>query len=214
VLDVKSIKFAERVQKKKFNKNGAEVNDSFDCKLSLIQIVSNQRTDATEAKPHSKSSISKQREFKIRSHSKKGRSVLKNLRREAAMTKSSKYEKRPSTKEAIDRNSSISQASEGIESMSCQFNTAYHIKTPVNQSSKYSEGGSDPTYGLSKTNESFKNNIKWVSGSKAQNSTVGFSSSTDNTTKYNREFNESGFQASKNAPSGNQSTITRSSFYK
>ena len=130
------------------------------------------------------------------------------------MTKSLKCEKRPSTKEAIDRNSSISQVSEGIESMSCQFNTVYPIKTPVNQSSKYSEGGSDPVYGLSKTNESFKNSVKWVSGSKAQNSTVGFSSSTNNTTKYSREFNESGFHASKNVPSGNQSTITRSSFYK
>lgn len=34
VLDVKSIKFSERVQKKKCNKNGVEVNDSLDCKFS------------------------------------------------------------------------------------------------------------------------------------------------------------------------------------
>lgn len=158
-------------------------------------------------------SRSKQREFKISTKSKKGRSVLKHVKREADIEKSLKRAKRPSTKEAIDRNSSICNMSENIGSTSCQFNTAYPIKTPVQYSSKQSEVDVNQIYGLSKTNESFKK-VTWSSGSKMQNSTIGFSSSTNNTTGYSKGFGDAQFRSSKYIPNADQSTITRSSFYK
>lgn len=55
----------------------------------------------------------KQREFKIRSQSKKSKTVLKKIRREVDATKSKKQVRRPSTKEAIDRSSDISYSHYG-----------------------------------------------------------------------------------------------------
>jgi len=95
-----------------------------------------------------------------------------------------------------------------------QYNKVTSTKTPVRASSKHSIIDSDQTYGLSKTNESFKQKTKWMSGSKTESSTIGFNSTTNNTTKYSKEFLENDFRSSKYIPSGNQSTITQSSFYK
>lgn len=134
------------------------------------------------------------------------------MRRETDIEKSLKRAKRPSTKEAIDRNSSISNISENLDSASCQFNTAYPIKNPVQYSSKQSEVDSSQIYGLSKTNESFKK-VTWSSGAKVQNSTIGFSSSTNNTTGYSKGFGDTQFRSSKYIPNADQNTITRSSFY-
>jgi hypothetical protein len=55
---------------------------------------------------------------------------------------------------------------------------------------------------------------KFILASKAQSSTIGFSSSTGNTTVYSKNFADAQLGGSRYAPSGDQSTITRSSFYK
>jgi hypothetical protein len=54
----------------------------------------------------------------------------------------------------------------------------------------------------------------FILASKAQSSTIGFSSSTGNTTVYSKNFADAQLGGSRYAPSGDQSTITRSSFYK
>lgn len=195
VLDVKSIKFAERVNKK-VTKNTD--HESFDRRYTSLNILvrDSKREDSM---PSIKNSRSKPRDFKIRSQSKKGTSALKYVKRDINLDKSLKRVKRPSTKEAINRDNSITKISDGIDSSSCQFNTAYPIKTPIQHSTKHSETDSNLTYGLSKTNESFKN-ANWSSGSKAQSSTIGFSSSTNNTTGYSKDFTDIQFRNSKYLP--------------
>lgn len=117
--------------------------------------------------------------------------------------------KRPSTKEAIDRNSSISKLSEGTDGISSQFSTAYPIKTPISQSYKVAVLARSE---MKESGQLSQTPIKTDPGS-----TVGFSSSTHNTTAYNKTFGDTAFRKSKYAKStngGEQSYITRSSFYK
>ena len=122
--------------------------------------------------------------------------------------------KRPSTKDNADRNNNnISRISEGMESASCQFNTSYPIQTPIKHTSHVNEIDVNQVYGLSKTNESFQK-LRQDSNGKAQNSTIGFSSSTNNTTGYSKSFGDSAFRNSKYMGCADQTTLTRSSFYK
>lgn len=58
------------------------------------------------------------------------------------------------------------------------------------------------------------NKMRHNSNSKAQNSTIGFSSSTNNTTGYSKSFGDSAFRSSKYLGGADQTTLTRSSFYK
>lgn len=215
---MKSIKFAERAQKKQSLKStGNSYSDSFEnnLEISYLSWLNLYRANFNKSVSLNPSNVrARPRDFRVRSRpAKKGKSVLKNVRREPYMMNNLKKEKRPSTKEAIDRGHHISGISENGDATSAQFNTAYPIKTPVPTSSKHGDIDSGHIYGLSKTNESFKKS-KWMSGSKAQSSTIGFSASTENTTKYSKEHGDSaGFRSSKYVPSGEQSSISRSSFY-
>lgn len=172
----------------------------------------------TPAEPDSNSTaaktpIAKPKDFKIRMRSKKGSLIGKRMKRESIIQNALKGSKRPSTKEAIDRGNNISQISDNIDSTSCQFNTAYPIHTPVKQSMNKANMDANLLYGLSKTNESFKK-YQQLSNGKGQDSTIGFSSSTHNTTGYNKSFGDSGFRSSKYTPGNDQSSIPRSSYYK
>ena len=124
---------------------------------------------------------------------------LNALRRESKAEIIFKRGKRPSTKEAIDRNNSINKTTDLI-SKENKFNTSCATRTPGQHSEKTQENDSDQAYGLSKTNESFQKG-KWMSGSKTQNSTVGFSASTGNTTDYGKGFGETQLRNLKNLPS-------------
>ena len=137
---------------------------------------------------------------------------LNFLRREIAPGNSFKKPKRPSTKEVTEREDSMGRNSEREEEAKNQFNTAYPIRTPVQQSEKYRDSESEHIYGLSKTNESFKK-ARWMSGSKTENSTKGFTSSTGNTTDYGKGFGDNLPGTSKNLQQIDQSLVTRSSFY-
>ena len=143
----------------------------------------------------------------------KNKSILKNVRRENEVEKSMDIIKRPSTKDGVDRHSNISRISDGVESASCQFSTSYPIKTPIKQTSHANEIDVNQVYGLSKTNESFKR-MRQNSHGKEENSTIGFSSSTNNTTGYSKSFGDSAFRNSKYMGCADQTTLTRSSFYK
>lgn len=167
-------------------------------------------------------SVTRAKDFNIKTKTRKSNTNFKHIKRETAIGRNLKSIKRPSTKEAVDRNANMTQISETRSDSLNQFNTAYPIRTPVQASTKQAEADSELVYGLSKTNGSFKK-AQWMSGkfapfifigSKAQSSTIGFSSSTGNTTGYCKSLADAQFRGSKYAPSGDQSTITRSSFYK
>jgi hypothetical protein len=115
----------------------------------------------------SKKSMAKAKDFTIKTKTRKSTHNPKHTRREAAIEKKYKNTKRPSTKEAIDRNKNMTQISEIKSDSLNQFNTAYPIRTPVQSSNKRAEAGveaeSELVNGLSKTNESFKK-AQWLSG--------------------------------------------------
>jgi len=193
VLNVKSIKFSERTHNQRLKQfAGSDNQDSFE--KGRIKSKYNNYSNNNNVQYQKLGTINKKGK-------KRSSYIINHMRRENGIGNALKQNKRPSTKEAIDRNNNISQLSEGIESASCQFNTAYPIKTPIkNPSAKSSK---DVSY------------IKG-SNSKQQSSTIGFSSSTHNTTMYNKTFGDSAFRSSKytnSANGGEQSSITRSSFY-
>jgi hypothetical protein len=102
-------------------------------------------------------------DFNIKTKTRKSNTNLKHLRREIVPGRNLKSIKRPSTKEAVDRNTNMSQISETRSDSLNQFNTAYPIRTPVQASSKKAEADSELVYGLSKTNGSFRK-AQWMSG--------------------------------------------------
>ena len=175
--------------------------------------MSNKSSDKKINSVISESPNIKQKDFTIRMKKKKGSVLSNKIKRKNEDQILLNDDKRPATKEAVDRGNNISQLSDEIESASCQFNTEYPIKTPNKQTPQKRRTDSNPIYGLSKTNDSF-NNHQHLSNQKAQDSTVGFSSSTHNTTGYSKSFGDSGFRSSKYTPGADQSSIPRSSYYK
>lgn len=74
-------------------------------KNQLIKfLVSSNKLDSSVISDISKASSQHFKEYRIRTKAKKGRSVLKHITREQGIQRALNKNKRPSTKEAIDRN--------------------------------------------------------------------------------------------------------------